>query len=261
MNSTVSLDGAPNFRTLAGIRTADGRMIRAGRLFRSEVLSELSEDDIRRARTIDIGLVCDLRNRRERATHSNRWPEAEQVHTVLRKDGAGIRTAPRTAWEAQLLEEHFDEEQARQYMLEAYRCMPRELAGHIFAMVEYWGRPGSSGILVHCMAGKDRTGFVCAMILSLLGVPVDTILANYLASAQRLIQSNRMHALLSRSFGAEIPPRAQRAAHAIGTVRVEYLEAAFGEIVREHGSIDGYLATVAGPDGVRIAQQQLLTPL
>lgn len=257
------LAGAPNFRSLAGIQTADGRVVREGRLFRSEVLSRLTQDDINRVCTLDIGLVCDLRNPGERERERNRWPEQQNVRTVVRKQDADVNDAVRTDWETRLLEEHFDQEQARQYMFEAYRSMPQELAGHIVALVEYCSRPDSSGVLIHCMAGKDRTGFVCAMILSALGVPITTILDDYLESEKRFVRSDRMQSSLQRTFGTEIPPRAQRAAAAIGTVKTEYLQAAFSEIDRSYGSIEIYLASVAGLNNERLEQlrQQLLMPM
>jgi protein-tyrosine phosphatase len=261
--SAITLVGAPNFRSLAGIQTADGRRIREHRLFRSELLSELTEDDLKQVGALEIGLVCDLRNPRERAAHNNRWPAQQTVRTVVREPDSGLRTAVRPDWETCLLAADFDEEQARQFMLEAYRNMPLELARHIVALVEYCGRPGNSGVLIHCMAGKDRTGFVCAMMLSMLGVPIGTILENYMESEQRLRNRSKMQALLTFSFGAEIPARAQRAADAIGTVRVEYLQSSFNEIDRQYGSIDAYLASITGltNESIRQMQQHLLTPL
>lgn len=262
MHSTIPatpLQNAPNFRSMAGILTADGRAIREGVLFRSEILSRLSPEEIAHLSALNIGLVCDLRSPRERERESNRWPHEQNVRTVVRQPDPN---AVRTDWETRLLEQHFDEEQARQYMMEAYRAMPRELAGHLVALLDYCGHAEPGGILIHCVAGKDRTGFVCAMLLSALGVPLETILADYMESAQRFMKSERMIAALQKTFDADIPARAYRAVEAIGTVRMDYLEAAFGEIERTHGSIEAYLASVAGLDNARLAQLQrhLLAP-
>lgn len=259
---TMQLAGAPNFRGLAGIRAADGRVIRDGRLFRSDVLSQLTQDDMSLLPSFDIRLVCDLRNSKERSQERNRWPEQQIVRTVVREQDAGMENIGRIPWDARLLEDNFDEEQARQYMLAAYRAMPNELAHHIASLVEYCSHPGSGAVLIHCMAGKDRTGFVCAMVLWALGVPISVIFDDYLESAERCAQNSKIHSSLLRLFGTEIPPRAQIAATVIGSVKIEFLQAAFLEIELNYGSIDLYLADVAGLNDKCIEQfrQQLLTP-
>jgi protein-tyrosine phosphatase len=256
----MNLIGAPNFRDLGGIQTTDGRVIREGLLFRSEVLSRLTQDDLERVRRFHIHFVCDLRSATERAQESNRWPEQEGVVTVARDDDADINGVKPSEWASRLLDHDFDESSAQQTMIEAYRVMPQRFAATLATLFAYVGRVDSGGVLVHCVAGKDRTGFVCAMLLWALGVPMAVIMADYLVSGERFQQSSRMQPVLRRVFGSDVPARAERAAAAIGTVKAKYLEAAFGKIEMDYGSINAYLAVAGGLDDKRteLLRQRLL---
>jgi protein-tyrosine phosphatase len=102
-------------------------------------------------------------------------------------------------------------------------------------------------VLVHCTAGKDRTGFVTAMLLVAIGVRGEEVLADFLLSNANLAkarikfnQGGRLDAIESRSPGA---------LDALVGVHPEYLAAAMAPMVKQHGSVDNWLAQRAGIDG------------
>jgi len=244
-------EGARNFRELGGIKTEDGRVVRPRVIFRSEILSRLTAGDLARASTLDVRLVCDLRSPAERAQESNRWPEQRSVQTVMRTGDVDLSGAEAANWRQRLLETDFDESGAHDYLLTAYRAMPAAFSGTLAKLFSHFDRPDHGSVLIHCVAGKDRTGFVCAMLLWALGVAMDDIVADYLVSAQRYGNSRRWAPLLERLFGAEVPARAAAAAAVIGTVSADYLDAAIDVIRRDYGSIDAYLSGAAGLDPER----------
>jgi protein-tyrosine phosphatase len=99
--------------------------------------------------------------------------------------------------------------------------------------------------LFHCTAGKDRTGWGAALILSLLGVPRETVIADFLVSNERLVAKNeRIYA------AAPSIPRATL--EEVMTVRRDYIEAAFAEAERRYGSFDLYAQKALGMDAKAI---------
>lgn len=95
-------------------------------------------------------------------------------------------------------------------------------------------------LLFHCTAGKDRTGFAAAMFLSALGVSRDDIFRDYLLSSAGALEK----------FSALVKTAPQFTS--VVTVRREYLEAAFGEIDANFGSVEKYLTKELGVDLDRI---------
>lgn len=135
-------------------------------------------------------------------------------------------------------------------MLGVYRELPRAAVPHlsrIFARLA----DGDLPVLIHCTAGKDRTGFVCAMILSALGVETDAIMADYLATNDRI--SDRVRAATARFAGENL--RRDVPGHALDTlvsVAPEYLAASLEAIDESFGSADSYLEHEVGLDPARL---------
>jgi len=218
----LALQGASNFRDLGGYTTNDGRTTRWRHIFRSNHLGQLTSADIEIVRALGVRSAFDFRGLEERTTgvcvvneitvHS--LPIEPTVVASLRAELArGTLTGP----------------VALELMRESYRNYVRHnthrfrtLFGHLLE--------DRAPLVIHCTAGKDRTGFASALILHALGVPDDVIAEDYLLT-------NR-HYKRDVSSVSDLPADAL---DAIGSVNASYLDAAFDAVSRDYGDIETYL--------------------
>ncbi len=232
----VVLEGAPNFRDLGGYTTADGRRVRHGQLFRSGVLSDLSDADLAVLTGLRIATVVDLRSRTEIETRPNRLPPGAAVVEVPVHD---VSMSPTTI--AQRLEAGDTTGLGAEMLLTGNRTFARDLRGAFATVLALATDERRRPMVFHCTAGKDRTGFAAAMVLLALGVPRATVVDDYLFSNACL--ADRHAAILAR-----VSPRLTdvEPLRAMLEVRREYLEAGLDAIVDDHGSIDAYLRDALG---------------
>jgi protein-tyrosine phosphatase len=243
----LRLDGAPNFRDIGGYAAADGGYLRSKRVFRSDVLSRLTDADLAKIAGLDIRLVFDLRLPGERRKEQNRWPDGHRVETISFDERADLVDAQVSRWQDLLRTDQLEPEGARELMIGVYRRMPRALAVDLAVLFKRLDGPACPPMLVHCTGGKDRSGFVCAMLLWSLGVPIDAIVADYLVSAQRLAPERFVAERLSAS--GERPSARQRAALMMFAMTdAAYLAAAFDQVCTDFGAVDAYLETACGLD-------------
>lgn len=218
----LALQGASNFRDLGGYPTADGRTTRWRHIFRSNHLGHLTPEDIDVVRALGVRSAFDFRGAEERtagicvvdeiAVHS--LPIEPTVVAALRAELAkGALTAPVAL---ELMRGSY-----RNYVRHATHSF-RALFGHLLE--------DRAPLVIHCTAGKDRTGFASALILHALGVPDDVIAEDYLLT-------NR-HYKRDVSSVSDLPADVL---DAIGSVNASYLEAAFQAIDSEYGDIEAYL--------------------
>jgi protein-tyrosine phosphatase len=242
------LQGVPNFRDLGGLVNAEGRPVRRGLVYRSEVLAALDDQDLATLAGLRIGTVFDLRNPSERAAAGTLWPgsgDAVQVRVMpeeLLVPGADMRQFLRRLREATL-----DVGQISELMLTTYRAMPTHFGGMLRQLFDDLVQGRDAAALVHCTAGKDRTGFVCAMLLSALDVPADTVMLDYLATA-RYYTVERLLVHLQQAAGRPLDPAMAGAMAELAQVKAEYLEVALAEIERGWGTVSAYLLQQAGLD-------------
>jgi protein-tyrosine phosphatase len=246
----LHLGGARNFRSLEGIATADGRRLANHTLLRSDQLHAIDEDDWKVLGQLGVRAVCDLRSDYERARHPNRLPPGlRQLAMPVIVD---IRSDPQFA---ALLREAPNAAGATRTMKAMYRRLPAALAPHLPSLFALF-TTGESPVLVHCAAGKDRTGFAVAVVLHALGVAPEDIMEDYLRSSPA-----------RRSFDAEHQQRLDRMTReAVGETctpemvqvlldaRPEFLHAAFEAVRESCGSMDRYLAVAAGQDTHALAR-------
>jgi protein tyrosine/serine phosphatase len=192
MDRWIELDGAVNVRELGGLPTADGRTIARGVMIRADNLQGLSEKDVQRlTEDLDVRTVLDLRTPAEvDAEGPGPLVDAGLRHVHLdlipgwdpqRADAVG-RIVPHEQREAGDMSHYYlgylDE--APDNVVEALR----ELAS------------GSGAAVVHCAAGKDRTGVVVALALTVAGVTREEIVEDYALTAERI---EAIHARLASS--------------------------------------------------------------
>lgn len=238
------LAGAPNFRDMGGYRARDGRAVRHNLIFRSEGLAELTLDDLEIVRKLGICLICDLRSEREKEQIATRWPEDSPVSTLHLNIAADLRAGHGAM--TRILLDSPSAEGATQAMLATYRHFPTAFVGRLSQFFEQILAGTSLPLVFHCAAGKDRTGFLAALLLSALDVSRDDIFEDYLLTGRHW-SGPRSEAALKQAFfttfGAEppasvIPP--------LMTVKEEYLAAAFEVIEEQYKTVDAYLEQVAG---------------
>ena len=174
----VALQGCSNLRDLGGYRVADGRTVRFGLVFRSASLAALTEADLRAFGGIGVRTVCDLRGEREAARAPSRLP-ADGATKVVRlpiepRVGASLRDL--------LAREEATGEDVRDLLRTAYTAYATDHLPRYRALFDLLLRDERLPLLFHCSAGKDRTGFGAALLLTALGVPRETVAADYLAT-------------------------------------------------------------------------------
>jgi len=240
MDSAWDIACAPNFRDMGGWSVADGGHVRHGQLFRSEAICMPGVEDARRLEALGIRLVCDLRSGRERETAVSHWARAGAE--VLEMDiVADIRA---TADPLAAMRDDPTPAAVERLMIATNRALPAACAEHLDRL---FGRlaDGDHPVVIHCTAGKDRTGFFSAMILHALGVAEDDIMADYLASGERrnpaVVAATR--AIMEEGLGIAVD---EAVLEALAGVRPDYLAASLGAAREAHDSIDAYLADAAG---------------
>jgi protein-tyrosine phosphatase len=230
----VPLEGQSNFRDLGGYTTADGRRVKPGLIFRSGELSNLTPQDYRAVSTLGLRTVYDLRTDSERATAQTKWAAGPVQTFVSPKPGSPLAGLSLKSG-AQLKPAH-----ARDVMLGFYRQMPTAYAPE-FRVIFQQLLQDKAPLLLHCTAGKDRSGLASALILIALGVPRVQVLSDYELTDRYLDLADLQRAGPNSAFLLRMPPAV---AHVFLAADPAYLESSFESIEQKYGSIDAYLADV-----------------
>lgn len=239
--SAYLLEGAPNFRDFGGHKTTDGRHVRTSRLYRSELLLGLKPRDLETLAALDIGLVCDLRSPGERERLSNEWPAHRPAEILALDIDAELSAVQPDKWGRRLADPAFTATHAHAALADNYRRMPTSFARDLRALFQHLAERPERAILVHCAAGKDRTGFVCAMLLWALGVPREAILDDYLLTNQRYSLERLISARGRFLPDFEMTANAQATLRVLASVHTDFLHAALDAACTEFGNLDAYL--------------------
>lgn len=253
MRRHIPLEGQPNFRDLGGYATADGRTVRWGRIYRSGELGRLTETDV--TEVIDvIGLrrACDLRTAGEVAASPCTVLPADAVVLlpIGNPTGADPLAIAAAVQSGDLVALDMD------MPVRGNRRMILDHGDQLGRAMEVVMDPDSWPVMVNCTAGKDRTGIVCALTLSILGVPRETVIDDYLLSSTLLAeQSERriegIRGMIASTRGidrSEVDEAELEVVRALMDVRPHYIAAAFDAIDEHHGSLDHYVRDALGID-------------
>ena len=191
----ISLDGAENVRDVGGLPTEDGRALRPGALLRADSLQQLSETDVRRlVDDLHVTAVADLRTGVEVAGEGPgpmlREPAVEVVHLSLFPEAGESTDAAAVPADAPVVlpwqeRDAGSDTRPRAAAGEVYASYLDDRADSILAALRLIATTEGATI-VHCAAGKDRTGTVVAVALREVGVTRDAIVADYVRSAERV---------------------------------------------------------------------------
>ncbi|HEY8121848.1 MAG TPA: tyrosine-protein phosphatase [Myxococcota bacterium] len=245
----LALEGAPNFRDLGGYETSDGHSVKWGELYRSDNLASLTDADLERVSALGIQLVCDFRAKQEKEDEPDRLPAAHPPAVAELEIGAEnfvVKDLRERIQSGDLAGVDL-----RGMMIEGNRQFATTFAPQYAAMFERITQPENLPALVHCTAGKDRAGFASAMILSVLGVPRETVMEDYLltnfytaAATERRLWMIKAYSLFRVDRDALRP---------LFGVEPAYLEAAFAAIDDNYGDFDTYRRDALGLDDAEVA--------
>lgn len=242
-NRVLNLDGVHNFRDYGGYGVSGGRRVRTGVLWRSAQHGDASEADLERIDGLGIATVIDLRGPSEREAKPCRRPAGFVAQVLAHpEETAGL------ALHTEAADGVMTAAEARAAMIRLYEGIAfREnlipmLKCHLQALAR-----DSGPSLVHCVAGKDRTGFAVALVQSLLGVHRDDVLADYLLTNPASRLDERIAAGAFRdlpryaSFDADV-------VRALWGVEAAYLETALAAVEARHGTMASYAEAVLDID-------------
>lgn len=247
----IALHGIHNFRDYGGYAARNGAKLKPGLLWRSGQHVDATPADLERVAALGLTTVIDLRGNSERASYPC-LRHREFAAEVLFADGetAGGGHAPHV----EAAREVKTEAEAHAAMVRLYGSMP--FRPNLIAIFRLYfealaERDGAS--LLHCLAGKDRTGLAAGLLHRLLGVHPDDLMADYvltnragnierrIAAGARTVRSN---------FGWSMEEEAVRT---LMSVHPEYLETAFAAIHDAHGDIESYAGDALGVTPERLA--------
>lgn len=258
-SASPRLPGAPNFRDLGGLAGRDNRRVRYGRVFRSDDLASLGEADFERLQPLGIRLICDLRGGLERERRPSLWHAGSAPEKLLASMSARHQAVGH-GFNRELLEQYPGPEGARRMMLETYRTLPRNGARGLLAILNRIA-DGGTPALIHCTAGKDRTGFICAMLLHVLGVPREAIYADYLLTNERVdldTMALRVGPIIEFMLGMPANAIARPALDVVNSVDADYLDALFAAIEAEYGAMESYFDAIGVDAALRARLQDEL---
>ena len=222
------------------IHAQDGRQVKWGTVFRSGRLNNLTDADLAVLDKLNIRTVVDLRGTSEVETRGkDRLPDGVRGVSLpidinsLPKEKAGASADASSA-------EPVD------FMLQATRSIMINKTDVYSAFIRELADPENRPLVFHCTAGKDRAGIGAAIVLTLLGVPWETVRNDYLLSNVYRKEENErelenIRGNIAKQKGISPEQVDMTTYEAMFLVKPEYLQAAHDEAVRRYGSMDAYL--------------------
>ena len=238
-----------NFRDIGGLKTTEGKTVKWGKIFRSDNLSNLKASEFSKFNDLNIKTVFDLRTSHEIKGKEDNLPmDTEYIHFPTLEDNEDLLSKMR----ARVINGEVSDKQSLNLMLDLYRSVISDnipsLKKLIHQIVD-----SNDAVLYHCSAGKDRTGVVTALLLSILKVDRETITQEYMlsnyyrrAKLEKIIRKVKVAKLVKTRIELQ-------AIQNFMSVDECYLNAAFTEIDTKYGGIDQFIQNQLGIDDVQRA--------
>jgi len=246
----LNIDGVINFRDLGGYQTVTGDQVVWAKVYRSAQLDRLTEKGIEQMVGLGVKTVIDLRFEEETArypTVRSAFPEARIIAWQDESQGddfAQKSSDMKFSWRDSLASN--DPAKVREAMRVNY---PKKLYSHraIYREMLLSLIDGQAPLVFHCAAGKDRTGVAAALILSLLGVPNDTIIEDYLLTQQEIgkltntwLAGGATDNEHYQDFQAKLAKRDPKLVAPIFAADINYIKTLLEYVATHYGSFEQY---------------------
>jgi protein-tyrosine phosphatase len=238
------MESIHNFRDFGGYATPHG-VVRKGLLYRSGSLGQASPNDLQAISALGIRTIVDLRSQAERERQPDRLPSnarVEYIHLPV-----GVKQFNQLSLTRQIFAILFGRERRADFtetISEAYREYVSSFRAEFAQVMHLAAEAGRLPLLIHCTAGKDRTGFGSSLILLALGVTPEQVMHEYLLSNNHLhgfregiLRQIKLFKFLGVTAHRFLP---------LLEARREYLEAALGQVRQEYGTLEAYLRVGLG---------------
>lgn len=226
-----------NFRTIGNIKNTDGRTLKEGMLYRSGHLFQLKKKSLKTFQNLGIKEIIDLRNSKEISQKPDQLSDTfiYKNYSAFEDEGDQLNQAKKLVLKGKVKGSDAD-----QRMLDFYKNYVTENPAIIKEIIHEI-LDSETPVLYHCTAGKDRTGIITALILTILKFDRATINNDYLLSnnyRKQLVQK-RLH--LANNLHFLFPKMDLNVIEKLSWVEKNYLETVFSEIDKKYGSIDIYI--------------------
>ena len=237
-SAPLALQGASNFRDVGGYLTADGQRVRRGHVFRSDHLAGLTESDVARLQALGVRHSLDFRGEAECQATPYDIAGVQRIAMTIEPTVIARMQALVAQGIVPTTEETVD------LMRETYRDFVNHNAATYGRFLKHLLVEPTPQVF-HCTAGKDRTGFAAALLLSALGVDRATIEHDYLLT-------NQLYKRDARLEGQGHP----HVMKVLWQVQPEFLHAAFEAVNAQHGGMTDYLHGAIGLSPQELAELQ-----
>ena len=224
-----TMDNIQNFRDMGGYATGEGKIVKWGKVFRSGQLDALSREDSIRINELGIRTIIDLRTEREAALHPTRYTNARIVRIP-------IAVGETTDVIQRVVDGKMRKGDAQIFMEDEYLQFVTDNSDAFAQALQVFLDADNYPILFTCSYGKDRSGFLGAMLLTALKATRETILTDYLTSNQYISADHLME------MASCLSTEAQESITVFLTADEHLMDLAFRKIEKEYGSTEKYLS-------------------
>jgi protein-tyrosine phosphatase len=242
----MHIDGLDNIRDIGGYKTIDGKTVKRGLLYRADALSKMTPDGIAQFEQLNIGYIFDLRADSEIARRPDPAIKGAAYYHTQVADTTATLIWPSTDEETY---EFYSGPASRNYYIAASEYMviaarSRESLKTILTIAKE--NTEGKGLIWHCSGGKDRTGYISAVFLSLLGVDNETIIHEYLLTNidRKEFDEREREYMDAEYFHGD--KTMMEGFLAVQEARREYVDIFLTGIQSLYGTVDNYVITELG---------------
>ena len=236
--------GAHNFRDLGGYKTSDGKTVKWGKVYRSDNLHSLTDEDLKYMERLNLKSVVDFRSDEERNDEPDRLtPDMTPILLPIKFEPEGVT-------ETLVRDLTFGDLDSSNLLRDFNIILVKEFTEEYREFFRHIVDNGGEPFVLHCTAGKDRAGFGSAMILTVLGVPREKIIEDYLLTNTYVsdhVDRKLLETELKTFFRADSDNLRK-----INLVEERYIQAAFDTIDSHWGGMDQYIA-----EGLNLTEEDI----